>query len=148
MSLTEVIENLEQFTVVKCGMHHEKVLLDKDETPVKNVIGDDVSFARMQLCEGRRQRLGCAHTSANDRFNRLLESVEHVAEIPRLREEFNNLILKVYQLDHIVGNLEHDKATGKIVDDQLEDCKRQHASLMDQLNETKLSIIAQLTTQQ
>ncbi|MCD2260746.1 hypothetical protein [Psychroserpens luteolus] len=148
-NISNLLEKIQAFQVVKCNMHHERVAFDSHKKPIYRQTDKDIFFDRVSLCDvkHRKLRLGCAHSSVNMNFIRLLESLEQ--ELPQqspqflvFKETFNDLISKIYALDHKKGQLEHDLALFKITSDidgneQLKTVsktlKAEHEMLMDQL---------------
>lgn len=134
-NISELLERIKSFKIVKCNMHHEKVATNVDQKPIYKVLDDAVVFDRAHLCniKDRNLRLGCAHSGVNLNFERLLESVatelpeisHHISDI---KNEFNTVISNIYALDHRVGHLEHDLALC-----QLNSNKRQRETLMSSM---------------
>jgi hypothetical protein len=155
MTISELKNALNSFKVVPCKMHHERVLLDaKTGAPVKSDIGLDEIFTRVQLCniDLRTERLGCAHTVAQKTFNGLLETMAaQDVDIQSLQVQFNEVILKIYLLDHKKGDLEIEYArcldSGTSLDEiqnRIDKSIQLHDSLISQLQEVKNNIIKRL----
>lgn len=110
MTLTEIKEKLKNLEPVHFELSHETVLLDSNtKLPVKLNIGDEQVFQRIKLCDQteRNHRLGCAHSSSNDTFNRLVEDLARQDEIiGKLQIQFNETVVHIYKLDHKKGDLE------------------------------------------
>jgi len=159
MTLSEIKQNLNGFQFVHCGLSHEAVLLDrKSNLPVKNEISDENIYKRVDLCSliDRKQRLGCAHSSANDTFNKLIDELpEKDFIIEKFRKQFNELIFQIYMLDHKKGNLEKNFAeaidpsnscelSSSNIQKELDACKHTHSIHIDQLSEIRSCIIQRI----
>ena len=116
-NIMETFDDIKSFDVVQCSMHHEKVAFDKKGSPIHSLQGNSVVFDRIQLCapEYRCLNIGCAHSSSNIKFERLLEHLETLLpkdadQIMLFKNQFQSTITKIYALDHKVGHLEHELA--------------------------------------
>lgn len=148
------IEKLKTFDIVFCNMIHEKVLDSNEEF--------DSTIKRMPLCEKqyRDKRLGCAHGSSNTRFIETLRSISD--DFPSKRDlitktilTFNQLVSKVYLLDHERGFLEYDlhmlkhKPSSTVergsIQKQITILEEKHTQLLTELGTIKQDIIDTLT---
>ncbi|WP_047548048.1 hypothetical protein [Psychroserpens sp. Hel_I_66] len=154
--ISQLLEFIQSFQVVKCNMHHEGVAVDEDNHPIFRSENNTIIFKRINLCDPKLRsiRLGCAHSHSNLNFQNALDHLskalpeykEHISEV---KKRFILIISKIYELDHKVGHLEHDTALVKIENDlcpsismkaDLQDLKLEHRQLMDQLLNIKTEI--------
>jgi len=156
MTLSEIKEKLNEFQFINCGLRHEQVLLDTATIlPVLGGAIDPPTYMRVNLCniEDRRKRLGCAHSPSNDSFNRLLDQIPGDDDvIAQLQKQFNEVVLKIYVLDHQKGDLEKSIAeatdtrlTNDLSADEIQQeiasCISAHGSEIDSLRNINASII-------
>ncbi|MCK8480884.1 hypothetical protein [Psychroserpens algicola] len=155
-TVQQLLKTLQDFQVVKCNMHHERVLTDLSNNPMFRKQDDAIIFDRVNLCpmKDRKLRLGCAHSPVNINFERHLKCL--AAELPELQDQilnftsqFKTVVSKIYMLDHNVGHIERDLAMCKLNSDDskqeklnrnLEDLKVQHRLFMTRLSEIKSDI--------
>ena len=157
MELAEVKEKLENFQLVQCGLSHEKVRLNPETSlPIKVKISEEEIFQRRDLCpaDQRKKTLGCAHSSSNIAFERLIEDIASKDDtISLLKQRLNFQISEIYQLDHKKGDLE--KARAKLMtrdllcseralirnDQEIKQCIALHRSQIKNLGAIKSAII-------
>lgn len=155
-SISDLLQTIQSFQIVKCNMHHEKVRTDADGNLIYRTEDDHLFFDRVNLCDPkiRNWRLGCAHSKVNINFERFLEHV--LTELPQktnqildLKTQFKAVISKIYNLDHKVGHLEHDLAVSALTSDNnnneslmtsMSGFKIEHRRLMDCLSKIKSDI--------
>lgn len=155
MTLNQIKEALATFKTVSCKMYHEKVALDTTTgLPQTQPAPDGVTFTRVSLCEARHERIGCAHTRANSRFNRLLDQLPR-QEFAPFQAQFNELTNQIYFLDHQKGDAEKQLAVLQLASspDQaailqqkaaIEQLEIRHEQLIRQLSMLKDEILKQL----
>ncbi len=158
-SPSEIKQELSTFVTVQCGLYHEKVALNPEtKMPIITQIDSEVACTRVQLCPAnlRSKRLGCAHSFANDNFNKLINELESEnSEITELQAKIKQIILKIYMLDHEKGNLEKDHAKSVMfhssnksqqenIQTKIEQCLAQHFILISELESTKNKILHHL----
>ena len=157
MTLSEIKQKLNAFQLIHCGLKHEEVLLD-DKTRLPRMTGaiDEQVYKRQDLCANRKQRLGCAHSPANDHFKKLLDEIQaNDPKIEKLKKEFNDLVLQIYMLDHKKGNLEKsfaesletDNSSGLLPSDiqkELAACKQLHSKYINELGIIKSGVIQRI----
>lgn len=156
ISLSEIRQNLNEFQLIQCGLKHEGVILDsKTHLPLKTGPLNEEIYKRVDLCnlKDRNQRLGCSHSFANSAFNRSIEELSKKDPIvEKLKEQFNEIVLKIYLLDHKKGNLEHTFAetleinsscelSSSDVEKELDTCVQIHSEYINQLGNIKSDII-------
>ena len=155
LDLKDIIKLLNDFQVVRCNLVHEKVLMSQGMPRVKE-IGSDKKFDLKGLCPSliRDKRLGCAHTMANSQFTRLIRKAELIN--PVIKSDIillENLIFEIYQIDHLKGDLEKEKAIFclqndylgiKKCEDNLVELIDKHQSLISDLDRLKNRIIQAL----
>nr|WP_321235758.1 hypothetical protein [uncultured Psychroserpens sp.] len=155
-NIPQILETIESFQIVKCDMFHEKVVVDVNERPIHRFQDDTIVFDRVKLCDikHRNKRLGCAHSSVNIKFERVLEDLalalpECINQISELKNEFQSVVAEIYALDHKVGNLEHELAVCQLKSDTKEKdsiivsmslLKTEHRSFMTHLSKIKSDI--------
>lgn len=159
MTLPEIRENLEHFKVVKCKLSHEVVAMDRNSgKALKTEVSGETVYSRVNLCaiNERKIRLGCAHSSANHSFNELLNKLpKNDSILEGLQKEFNDVVLQIYQLDHVKGNLERDFAlnsdvnfSGTISEQEirfkLNECEDLHGKSMDRLDSLRKALIKRI----
>lgn len=159
MTLTEIKQNLNSFQLIQCGLSHEAVQLDsKTNLPIMTGAIDKQFYKRVALCnlKDRKQRLGCAHSSANDKFNKLIDRLpENDEVIKKLKKEFNDVVLQIYMLDHKKGDLEKKYAellvlcdssilTSSGIQKEFDSCKLTHKKYINQLSYIKSGIIERI----
>lgn len=149
----EIYARLKEFTVVNCGMVHERVKMENGN-PLIYKTEDSYDCTRLSLCpkKVRDIRLGCAHASSNLRFRNYLDKLcELDADFRVYEDELRSLLMAVYTLDHQKGELEKQlaihlsedkKVTG--IKSQIRRAVSQHNELMEQLRELKQHILALL----
>ncbi|QNM86531.1 hypothetical protein H9W90_05275 [Polaribacter pectinis] len=154
MTIPEIKNELEKFTVFKCGLKHELVKLDsKTKHPVKKIVSNKEIYERVALCNSskRAYRLGCAHSNSNLKFNQLVSSIQiDNLEIKRILNEINQVISKIYLLDHEKGNLEKEFAiclenpSNSIVEieSSINSCKTTHNNYMNDLHLLKTALLS------
>lgn len=146
----EIFDRLNEFTVVNCGMVHERVKME-NKRPMIHQTENGYECTRLRLCpqKVRDFRLGCAHASSNFRFqNYLSELSEWNEEFRSFETKLSSLLTAVYTLDHQKGELEkklaiyisEDKNTADIKN-QIQQAVSRHNALMEQLKELKQSIL-------
>lgn len=144
---------MKEFTVVNCGMVHERVKIDNGNSIIYKT-DDGYDCKRLSLCPKKVQdiRLGCAHTSSNFRFQNYLDMLcELYNNFEIYKDKLNSLLMAVFKLDHQKGELEkqlaihlsEDKKTAGIKR-QIQEAVSQHNELMEQLRELKQNIFALL----
>ncbi|WP_298900283.1 hypothetical protein [uncultured Psychroserpens sp.] len=154
--ITHLLKKIQEFQVIKCNMHHERVVFNANRKPVYRKTANEYFFDRVNLCDAklRKQRLGCAHSSVNQNFAKVIDDLaqqlpKKAQQILRFKKQCNNIVNKIYQLDHEKGQLEHDLALCKLTPDthqenQLEVVskllKHRHGILMDELSVMKSDI--------
>ncbi|WP_452223300.1 hypothetical protein [Lacinutrix chionoecetis] len=154
--LEELLQKLQKFQVVKCGLHHEKVALDINSNPIYKQNDDAIIFSRVKLCaiKDRNIRLGCAHSISNSNFIKILDELKNIIpeksnKIICFKNEINQAINKIYFLDHEKGQLEHNLSIAKITSDyrkqqellkEAKVIKQEYNSQMDNLIEIKNNI--------
>ncbi|QKJ30249.1 hypothetical protein HQ865_10895 [Mucilaginibacter mali] len=113
--LADIKSKLAPYHTAFCGLKHEQV------TEVYSDENGDY-FKRYGFCDkaARKYRLGCAHTSANDEFCRIiLSACEQFPGAQALAEHFGELFLNVYMMDLTKGALEKQLALGMRIDNKL-----------------------------
>ncbi|MDX2361512.1 MAG: hypothetical protein QNK23_11950 [Crocinitomicaceae bacterium] len=159
MNILEIKEQLATFKVVQCDLFHETVKLDPQTgTPIEKQSSDGMYLERVQLCDMglRKERLGCAHSSSNNRFNNLISDIQsNDPKVNQLQEDINGVILKIYKLDHEKGDLEKEYALSKKAQDgqkvlteevqvNIDACNEKHRGYLKELQELKNSLIDRL----
>lgn len=154
MTLSDIKQKLNAFQLIHCGLKHEEVLLD-DETHLPRMTGavDEQVYKRRDLCANRKQRLGCAHTSANSSFESLLNDLAKGDKyFMKFKNQFSEVVFQIYNLDHKKGNLEkkyaeylevgnsNDLLFSDIKKD-LHACKLLHSKYINELENVKLGVI-------
>lgn len=111
--LIEMKEKLGKLEAVKCGIAHEKVLIDEQTNlPITTYTGEIV-FERIGFCapETRKKRISCSHTSAPYILQDALMLLEFEgADVEFLKKEFFDVTNQICQLDHKKGDAEADLA--------------------------------------
>lgn len=146
----EVFARLKEFTVVNCGMVHERVKMDNG-TPLIYQTENGYDCERLSLCpkKVRASRLGCAHASSNFQFQKYLSELSELnADFSAYKDELNSLLMSIYKLDHQKGELEKQLAINLLEDKKVNRIKSQiqetvslHNELMEQLRELKQNIL-------
>lgn len=150
--LKEIHRELSMFKVVKCDMVHEKVLLSKESGLPAEANGLS-TLVRRDLCHKsvRDVRLGCAHSISNYGFNKLVgQLARHHQEFEKYPSEFDGIFLKIYQIDHLKGDLEKNLAESLLEEDDskkkaseevIGDVVENHRSLLAQLDVLRLEVL-------
>lgn len=157
MTRQEIKQKLEAFELVQCGLKHELVKLDLGtKLPIKLTSSQDTEYQRISLCQltDRQKRLGCAHSSSNAHFNRLIDALQtENLEIKTIQKKINNQIFNIYMLDHKKGDLEKEYAicldnqlTTQSTKQQLKECIALHRTYMDNLKSLKNELITSIDT--
>lgn len=156
--LLQLRGELSVYQTVSCRMMHEQV-----QELVKETIPDDGSFEnvilkRNGLCNPvmRRKFLGCAHTNANNAFAALADSVYDTGILqagPRPSESINDIVMKIYLIDHEKGSVEKEKAvalyTGQMADmanieHVIQEIIYRHKTLINELEQLRQEIMHQI----
>ncbi|OCX53744.1 hypothetical protein BEL04_05500 [Mucilaginibacter sp. PPCGB 2223] len=105
-ALADIKLKLQTYQTAYCGLKHERV--------VELASPGGASFAkRYGFCDRltRKYRLGCAHTTANEEFCRLVLSLgEQMPGIQAIAEDLDELFSYVYITDIAKGSLEKQLA--------------------------------------
>ncbi len=125
-----LLVQLANYKVVKCGMHHEKV--------VGGGVGTE-TLERNGLCATRERsvRLGCAHASSDRSFRSILSEMEtYDRRFGALKEDFSKAMIQVYRLDHKKGDLEKQLFCSAgtervIIQEQIDETLGEHRALLD-----------------
>lgn len=148
MTTQEIKNQLESFETAECGLFHETVLIDKSTgKPIKNIIGDEAHYERVQLCPAniRNKRLGCAHSKANHNFFNLIAVLKTEDEnIIQGNKNIEALFQKIYMLDHEKGDLEKDLVETddkESVQTKIETCISNHSEIIQTLKQEKNQLI-------
>jgi hypothetical protein len=104
-------QELAAFRTMSCRLQHEKAVEVLSDVFSIDPNYPGLTIRRHGFCpkETRRVTLGCAHTTANAAYSRLLAKL---GEVTGIREEDSpwsaaaGLIFAIYQLDHEKGSLE------------------------------------------
>ena len=159
MTIVEIQQKIASFQVVPCQLHHEIVQLDVNtQQPVKSGTIESPNYQRVSFCpkEIRKKRLGCAHSYANESFMETLNQLpkkDHVIE--DLKTQMDEVICKIFVLDHQKGELEKDwakaleaKNNDTIIQSELQQqiatCIEQHTQVMTQLSALKERVVDRL----
>lgn len=150
-------EQLVLFRTASCRLVHEQI----GGITVANSSDGAASsyhFQRSGLCrpESRKMLLGCAHTSANDRFCKLIDK----AFVSGLLNEtispaviFNEIIIAIYKLDHERGDLEKELAiarynnhheTIRSLEQQLGELITHHTNAVSRLEKIRHGLMEQI----
>lgn len=127
---------------------------------VGNEQSGEGEYQRYGLCSSqiRRMMLGCAHTGANDRFLNLLRKLMAFPYSLRFSvyfETIENIILRIYMMDHKKGTLEKRKRMAGTQRDsnqfqevvrQLDEIAAQHRILIEELEIQRCSVLEALKT--
>jgi hypothetical protein len=162
LQLLQLREKLSVFEAVPCRLMHEQV-----EELFEESIGTDADpdpeqlrVRRSGFCKPamRRHRLGCAHTSANGTFARLADRVYETGLLNtafRPSATIEELILKIYLMDHEKGSIEKQKALAQYGDDAtkiaeidiaLEEVISRHEATINELEQLRRELMLQLDT--
>ena len=105
----DLLEKIKNLKSVRCGLTHERVLIDKNsKLPITRNI-KEIIYDRIGLCrpEIRSERISCGHTTAHLPLLKALEILESEGIIKTdLRTELKRLLNRIYQLDHKKGDAE------------------------------------------
>lgn len=155
MTVSEIRQQIEQFELFQCGLYHEKVQLNSVTlSPIKTSVLDEEHYQRVELCklEDRRKRLGCAHSISNNRFMSLIEGLDtDNSEIKDLQIKIDDVLLQIYTLDHVKGELEKEFAVSlennpeeSVKNDiqiRLKECISTHSGFINELSGLKKELI-------
>ncbi|HET8810571.1 MAG TPA: hypothetical protein VFM65_09960 [Flavobacteriaceae bacterium] len=150
IDLRRLKTDVENFTVKKCRLHHEKIAYDEAaKKPLYKEVGDEKNFERVGFCAMsiRKKRLGCAHSPANARFGNMLKSLElYDPTFIFLWEKFDRVINGIYALDHQKGNLEKRMAENpaKETKQKIKDIESKHSELTDELVSIRNKILEKI----
>jgi|GEM_PF-1757519 hypothetical protein len=151
-------QQLSAFRTVACQLMHEEVLEISGEGITADESTDQLQVRRKGFCKKdlRVKALGCAHSRSNDLFGSVADAVYDagVLDIPvRPSVSVNDLVLKIYLMDHEKGRAEkkyavaqknHDSNEMAIVRDLLNTIGLRHTEILNQLEQLRQTIISQL----
>ncbi|NCI49463.1 hypothetical protein GWC95_05980 [Sediminibacterium roseum] len=149
---------LSAYQVVSCALMHEEVteIIGHLEGEVEDLASLHVKRKGFCNVNARRKLLGCAHSKANDAFGKLANSVYdagviHMADRPS--QTVDDLVMKIYLLDHEKGRMEkclavakEKKQAGEIEDAQLQLQRMitRHRTILKELEQFQHALIKQL----
>ncbi|MXV17047.1 ABC transporter C-terminal domain-containing protein [Hufsiella ginkgonis] len=138
---------------------HEKVVGASD-ADLSSFTADPENhvFKRLGFCDraARNYRLGCAHTMANARFNWLIDQLVKrnlVTGLLALQQEVDELVGRIYLLDHRKGDLEKQMAVAALSGDrqqldrltgELDELKAFHSGMIDRLESLRELILNEI----
>ena len=160
LQLLQLKDKLSKFQTVSCRLMHEQVqeLLDHSVTGDADL--DQLTAKRKGFCNTtmRRISLGCAHTSANDSFAALADAVYETGisqTDSRPSAAINELVVKIYLIDHEKGIMEKRKAVAQHqqlvaeipgIQEAINEIISRHQTVVDQLEKFRCDIIHQVDT--
>lgn len=117
--LTDAHQQLSGFRTLQCAQSHEKIVeivkVDRESNELEH---DDHPGWRLEirgLCskELRNATIGCSHSMAPINYNRIVNGLieqQIISEASVPLQEINNLIHRIYLMDHEKGRLEKQLA--------------------------------------
>lgn len=151
-TLNTLLNDIRSCRIVACGQKHEQVIGVR--TSIWNEERQEFSktYDRVGLCSSkvRNALVGCAHTPANNKFLELLKRAEERdASISDLRVEFDQVIMRIYLMDHQRGALEKElfyapKDKHGTIQTDIASLFNEHGQLMNRLTEIKMEVICKL----
>jgi hypothetical protein len=157
LQLLQWREKLSAYQTVSCKLMHEQVTQLNEDSITADIDLDQLRVIRKGFCNAslRRRSLGCAHTMANDMFVRLVISVYEtgILQTTSSPSVINDLVLKIYLIDHEKGRIEKRKALVQLQKDSQEliniqnallDIISRHQNAIDELEKVRQDIMHQL----
>lgn len=160
LQLLQLREKLSVFKTVSCGLMHEQVQELLEDNIADDASPEQLRVSRKGFCTSamRRNRLGCAHTRANDTFARLADSIYETGILKaaiRPSVMITELIMSIYLMDHEKGMMEKQKALAQYqrneeematIEDALEKIISRHETAIYQLEQLRLDLMHQIDT--
>lgn len=156
--LLQLRNELSAFQTVSCRLMHEQVQHFIDESIPDDADVEQLRVKRKGFCNAgmRRNWLGCAHTTANDTFVRLADSIYNTCILKMATHPsntINDLIMKIYLADHEKGEMEkrkafaqHQQRPEEVISIQcaLQEIVARHQAAIDVLEQLRSEIMGQL----
>jgi len=113
--LSQIVSKLESYHTAYCSLKHEQVVST-------SYFENTTTFKRYGFCDQatRKQRIGCAHTSANGAFYKIMLSAgTQVPDAKAWADKVEQLFLEIYLIDFVKGALEKQLALARSANDPL-----------------------------
>jgi hypothetical protein len=142
--LSALREQLAEFRTFSCSLMHEQVIgLPDTSLPVNTDIAD-LAVRRKGFCtpQIRRKLIGCAHSTANDRFARVADAVHAtgiLGDTVLPSSIISSTALRIYRMDHEKSRLDKRYAVAEYNNDAAEIISIQH-ELSDVLARHKAAV--------
>ncbi len=154
-------EQLAAYRTLQCAQHHETVVQVSPATDNRRSDHPDWQILLKGLCDInlRNSTLGCSHNNVLTRYNKLIgtlvdEDIINEKNIPL--QEINDVVLRIYFMDHEKGTLEKAHAVwkqdparsseaGEETARKLRSLREEHARLVNRLDLLHQNVLQELS---
>lgn len=154
--ISQLRTELEQYKTVNCRLAHERVVNIESGELSNDIDPEVVAVSRKGFCDKalRNHMLGCAHTKANYTFAHLADAAYAQGLLDTEQQPsmmLNNIIVKIYLMDHEKGAAEKrlaiarelpDAVAADAVGKQIDDIVNRHTAAMAELEALRERIVA------